>query len=196
MQKIKKIGLACLGSVVLAACQQSADGLLTLPSVNDSSTNTPAMPIQNALDKGMQSLDLPLYPHVNSGDSGVLSDVEQAKKLDENLKKSYARQAAKRTDICPKMLEFEVDNHVTTRQNEHMQTNKCEYIVYVQKNQRLDVVLDNTNMYAKLVSPYIHEFNNGSYVAKKGGKHIIVVGYRGFHGMRAAENYDIAVRLD
>lgn len=115
--------------------------------------------------------------------------------IEDNISSSYARLAAKRADLCPKMLQKENDNPVMRRVNEVMVDNYCDYYLYPEVNQRLKVTLNTDQIEALLIVPLLHNFANGDYIIDSYDKHVIRLTYIGPNYRPQRLNYDVAIEI-
>lgn len=116
-----------------------------------------------------------------------------ARQVAKAVQESKARLASEATDICPKLIEFSVDNHIVVRQNEKMERQKCKYYLYPDVDTILNVQIDNPSLKAAIVQPEYFNFANGTYRVSNNGKHVIEISYKEHHGDRSAESYNIRV---
>lgn len=116
--------------------------------------------------------------------------------LEESLRNSYARQAAKRADICPKLLQREFDTNVIRRRNDIMIDNYCDYFIYPQPGQRIKVISNNDKLKLMLIMPTLHDFANGAYSVVSTQKHIIRLTYNGIANRPSSLSYDVEVIVE
>ena len=115
--------------------------------------------------------------------------------IEDNISNSYARLAAKRADLCPKMLQKEIDSDVMERVNEVMVDNHCDYYLYPEVNQRLVITLNTDQVEALLIVPTLHNFANGDYLVDSYDKHLIRLVYNGQNYKPARLNYDVSIEV-
>lgn len=120
----------------------------------------------------------------------------EAHALEENLRNSYARRAANHTDICPKLLQKQVDSSEIIRSNDIMFDQHCDYFIYPQPGQHILVRSNNSLLEALLISPELHSFNNGGYIATSSQKHIIRISYNGIAHDPSPVSYDVVVKIE
>ncbi|MDO5768448.1 MAG: hypothetical protein Q4P13_03005 [Psychrobacter sp.] len=121
---------------------------------------------------------------------------DDALMVEENLRNSYARLAAQRNDICPKLLQRDVDTNVIQRSNDIMIDNHCDYYIYPQPGQFIKAQSDNDQLKILLVAPVMHDFANGSFRVVTSQKHVIRVAYDGITHKPEAMRYSVSVILD
>ena len=115
--------------------------------------------------------------------------------IEDNIINSYARLAAKRADLCPKILQKESDSDVMERVNEVMVDNYCDYYLYPEVNQRLKVTLNTDQIEALLIVPTLHNFANGGYLVESYDKHVIRLNYIGSNYKPERLNYDVTIEV-
>ena len=120
----------------------------------------------------------------------------EAAALEESLRNSYARRAANYTDVCPKLLQKEVDSSEIIRSNDVMFDKHCDYFIYPQPGQNILVSSNNSLLEALLISPDLYSFNNGPYVAKSSRKHVIRLSYNGSARKPNPVSYDVVVKIE
>lgn len=99
--------------------------------------------------------------------------------IEDNISNSYARLAAKRADLCPKMLQKALNHNLIERVAEVMIEDHCDYYLYPEVNQRLAVTLNTDQIEALLIVPTLHNFANGDYLVDSYDKHVIRLVYNG-----------------
>lgn len=119
----------------------------------------------------------------------------EAQEVEDNIVNSYARLAAKRADICPKLLQKQVDNHIIKRSSEVMVNNHCDYFLYPRVGERIAVSLDNNQLEALLIVPTIHDFANGDYEVAAYDKHVIRLSYNGATYKPKRLSYDVSIKV-
>lgn len=115
--------------------------------------------------------------------------------IEDNIINSYARLAAKRADLCPKMLQKERDIDVMQRVNEVMVDDHCDYYLYPEVSQRLKVTLNTDQIEALLIVPLLHNFANGDYLVESYDKHVIRLNYIGSNYKPERLNYDVVIEV-
>lgn len=123
-------------------------------------------------------------------------ELTEAEALEESLRNSYARRAANHTDICPKLLQKQVDSSEIIRSNDIMFDQHCDYFIYPQPGQHILVRSNNSLLEALLISPDLHSFNNGGYIATSSRKHIIRISYNGIAHDPSPVSYDVVVKIE
>lgn len=118
---------------------------------------------------------------------------QEADALREKLKNSYARLAAERADVCPKLLQKDVDSSVIRRSNDVMIDDHCDYFIYPQPGQRIQVVSSSDQIETLLVAPALHNFANGDYRILSSQKHIIRLAYDGAERKPNTMRYSVSV---
>jgi|GEM_PF-6937525 hypothetical protein len=116
--------------------------------------------------------------------------------LEESLRNSYARLAAKHNDVCPKLLQKEVDSSEIVRSNDVMFDKHCDYFIYPQPGQHILVTSNNALLEALLISPEMYSFKNGDYIAKSSRKHVIRITYNGIAHQPKPVSYDVVVTIE
>ncbi|WP_299184767.1 hypothetical protein [uncultured Psychrobacter sp.] len=119
----------------------------------------------------------------------------EAANIEDNIKNSYARLAANRTDICPKLLQKDMGSSNIERVDEVMVDDYCDYFLYLDTGQRLDVDVDNRQIEALLIVPTIHNFANGEYQVASYNKHVIRLAYNGATYKPERLSYDVAITV-
>lgn len=115
--------------------------------------------------------------------------------IEDNISNSYARLAAKRADLCPKMLQKENDNPIMERVNEVMVDDHCDYYLYPEVSQRLKVTLNTDQIEALLIVPLLYNFANGDYIVDSYDKHIIRLTYTGPTYKPERLKYNVAIEV-
>lgn len=115
--------------------------------------------------------------------------------IEDGINNSYARLASKHADICPKLLQKDVDNNTIKRSAEVMVDNYCDYFLYPQTGQHIAVALDNQQIEALLIVPTLHDFANGDYQVASYDRHVIRLAYNGVTYKPQRLVYDVAVTV-
>lgn len=115
--------------------------------------------------------------------------------IEDNITNSYARLAAERADICPKLLQKDMGNNDIKRVAEVMVNDYCDYFLYLNTGQRLDVDVDNRQIEALLIVPTIHNFANGEYEVTSYDKHVIRLAYNGATYKPERLSYDVEITV-
>lgn len=121
--------------------------------------------------------------------------LQNADKIEENITNSYARLAAKRSDVCPKLIQEEVGRQVIERDAEVMIDNHCDYFLYPREGQKISVSVNNSQVEALLIVPMLHNFANGNYQVESYDKHVIRLAYKGATYKPKKFVYDVAVTV-
>ncbi|WP_201592567.1 MULTISPECIES: hypothetical protein [unclassified Psychrobacter] len=125
-------------------------------------------------------------PNVNASD---------AKDIEENIKNSYARLAAKRPDVCPKLLQKNVDDDTIVRTAEVMISNYCDYYLYLERGQSINIDINTDQIETLLIVPTMHNFANGSYQVESYDKHVIRLNYVGVTHKPERLSYDVNITI-
>lgn len=120
---------------------------------------------------------------------------QQQQEIECNIKNSYARLAAERTDICPKLLQKDINSNIIQRVSEVMVDDYCDYFLYLDGGQYVDISLDNRQIEALLIVPTIHDFANGKYKVASYDKHVIRLAYNGATYKPERLNYDVEITI-
>lgn len=144
--------------------------------------NNPAVE-SSAVIKAKQSIDR----------SRMQQTQQEAEAVREKLKNSYARLAAERADVCPKLLQKDVDSSVIRRSNDVMIDDHCDYFIYPQPGQRIQVLSSSDQIETLLVAPALHNFANGDYRVLSSQKHIIRLAYDGATRKPNTMRYSVSV---
>lgn len=115
--------------------------------------------------------------------------------IEDNITNSYARLAAERADICPKLLQKDMGDNEIKRVAEVMVSDHCDYFLYLNTGQQLDVNVDNRQIEALLIVPTLHDFANGDYKVISYDKHIIRLAYNGATYKPERLSYDVAITV-
>lgn len=119
----------------------------------------------------------------------------EAANIEDDITNSYARLAAKRADICPKLLQKDMGSSNIERVDEVMVDDYCDYFLYLDTGQRLNVNIDNRQIEALLIVPTIHNFANGEYEVASYDKHVIRLAYNGATYRPERLSYDVAITV-
>lgn len=115
--------------------------------------------------------------------------------IEDNIKNSYARLASNHTDICPKLLQKDVDNNTIKRSAEVMVDNHCDYFLYPKTGQHIAVDVKDDKIEALLLVPTLHNFANGNYQVASYDKHLIRLAYNGATYKPERFSYDVAITI-
>ncbi|MDN6275613.1 MAG: hypothetical protein ACTHYX_03600 [Psychrobacter sp.] len=119
----------------------------------------------------------------------------QDEKIESSIQNSYARLASKRSDICPKLIQKEVDTQVVERNSEVMVNSYCDYFLYPTEGQDISVSVNDRRIEALLIIPTIYDFANGDYAVESYDKHVIRLSYDGATYKPANLVYDVVVTV-
>lgn len=128
-------------------------------------------------------------------DSGSDKNLQDAKDIQNNIKNSYARLASKRSNICPKLIQEEIDSQVIERTEEVMVDNHCDYFLYPRNGQHISVSTNDSQIEALLIVPTLHDFANGDYQVSSYDKHVVRLSYNGATYKPEHFVYDVAVTV-
>lgn len=120
---------------------------------------------------------------------------QNAAEIEENIRNSYARLAAKRSDVCPKLLQKSVDDETIIRSAEVMLFDYCEYYVYPEVGQRIAITINTDKIETLLMTPSVHNFADGAYQVDSYGKHIIRLNYIGVKYKPERLQYDLTMKI-
>lgn len=115
--------------------------------------------------------------------------------IEDNINNAHARLAAQHVDICPKLLQQDLDSKVIERIAEVMTAEHCDYFLYLRVGQHIDVALNNDRIEALLIVPTIHNFANGDYEVVSYDKHVIRLTYDGVTRMPERLHYDMVITV-
>lgn len=115
--------------------------------------------------------------------------------IEENIKNSYARLAAKRADVCPKLIQKNRHENTIERTAEVMVDEHCDYFLYPHAGQRITVSVNNDQIEALLIVPILHNFADGQYPVTSYDKHVIRLSYNGATYKPERLNYDVAISI-
>lgn len=132
-----------------------------------------------------------------TGDTSANLDqkLQNAEEVEESIRNSYARLAAERTDLCPKLIQEEVGSQLIERTEEVMRDNYCDYFLYPRNGQSISVKVNDSKIEALLVVPMVHNFANGDYKVDSYDKHVIRLAYNGATYKPKNLMYDVAVTV-
>lgn len=115
--------------------------------------------------------------------------------IEDNINNSYARLASNHADICPKLLQKDVDNNAIERSAEVMVDNHCDYFLYLRTGQHIAVNLNNNQIEALLIVPTLHNFADGDYQVASYDKQVIRLAYNGMAYKPERFTYDVAITV-
>ncbi len=124
------------------------------------------------------------------------NSLNDAQAIEESLRNSYARKAANRADICPKLVQRELDTNVIRRVNDIMIDNYCDYFLYPQPGQNIQVTSNNNQLELLLIAPELYDFANGAYLVTSAQKHVIRLQYDGAAHRPKEISYDVEIIID
>ncbi len=93
--------------------------------------------------------------------------------------KHHESLASKHNNICPKLLQQQVDISVIRRSQEHLKGEYCDYYLYPKKGQFLNATSKSSALDIYLRMPYLHDFSTGKYLVQNNNRHVIRVSYAG-----------------
>lgn len=134
--------------------------------------------------------------HQSSATSNI--DAKRQKEIDaieDNINNSYARLASKRDDVCPKLIQQSIGSSQVSRSAEVMTADYCDYYLYPQSGQTLNVTVNDSRLEALLVVPIFHDFDNGSYHVTSYDKHVIRISYNGATYKPERLSYDVTISV-
>ncbi len=120
---------------------------------------------------------------------------KNAEAVKENVENYHAQLAAERSNVCPKLIQREVDSDVIERSQEVMSGDYCDYFLYPNAGQSISVTTDNSDLKILLVVPTMHDFANGDYKVKSYDKHVIRLSYNGFTYRPENLTYDVDITV-
>ncbi len=135
---------------------------------------------------------------VNTTDNQAAIELQKKRDLaeiEDNINNSYARLAAQRTDICPKLLQKDIDNNVIERVQEVMVDDYCDYYLYPQVDQHIAVSVNDDKIEALLIVPTLHNFADGDYKVDSYDKHVIRLAYNGASYKPERFSYDVKIEM-
>ncbi|WP_350557673.1 hypothetical protein [Psychrobacter sp. CAL346-MNA-CIBAN-0220] len=115
--------------------------------------------------------------------------------IEDNIENSYARLAAQHPDICPKLIQKDIDNNEIQRLAEVMVNNYCDYFLYLRTGQNIMVSVDNNQIDALLIVPVLHDFANGAYEVTSYDKHVIRLSYNGASYKPERLSYNVTINI-
>lgn len=118
-----------------------------------------------------------------------------AAQIEDNIKNSYARLAAERADICPKLIQKNKGNNIINRASEIMVGDYCDYFLYLREDQRLAVETNDIQIEVLLIVPTLYDFANGDYQVKSFDKHVVRLSYNGASYKPERLNYDVTMTV-
>lgn len=139
-------------------------------------------------------------PDADSADNQVatLSQDKQQNVADieDNINNSYARLAADRVDICPKLLQKEIDRNAIERTGEVMRNDYCDYFLYPRKGQKIAITVNHSQIEALLIVPTLHNFADGDYRVESYDKHVVRLAYNGATYKPQNLSYDVSIDIE
>lgn len=115
--------------------------------------------------------------------------------IENNIKNSHARLAAKRSDICPKLLQKDVGKNTIERMAEVMVDEHCDYYLYPHIGQQIAITINNSQIEALLIVPALHNFADSDYQVASYDKHVIRLSYSGATHKPKRLNYDVTISV-
>lgn len=125
-------------------------------------------------------------PNLNASDS---------ENIEENIRNSYALLAAKRSDVCPKLLQKNIDDDTIVRTAEVLISDYCDYYLYPKAGQSIDINVNSDQVETLLIVPTIHNFANGAYQVQSYDKHVIRLNYVGATYKPERLSYDVNITI-
>lgn len=119
----------------------------------------------------------------------------EAENIEENIKNSYALLAAKRPDICPKLLQKNVDDDTIVRTAEVLIADHCDYYLYPETGQSIAININSDQIETLLIVPTMHNFANGPYQVQSYDKHVIRLNYVGVTHKPERLSYDVNITI-
>lgn len=119
----------------------------------------------------------------------------EAENIEENIKNSYALLAAKRPDICPKLLQKNVDDDTIVRTAEVLISDHCDYYLYPETGQSIAININSDQIETLLIVPTMHNFANGPYQVQSYDKHVIRLNYVGVTHKPERLSYDVNITI-
>lgn len=138
-------------------------------------------------------------PELSTGtNTDIESAIHQKKQqeiahIEESIKNSYALIASERPDVCPKLVQKDVDDNTIKRSAEVMTDNHCDYFLYPQSGQHISVIINNDQIEALLIVPALHDFADGNYQVASYDKHVIRLAYNGTTYKPQRLTYDVEI---
>lgn len=120
---------------------------------------------------------------------------QEAKEVEESIRNSYARLAAERNNVCPKLIQEEVGSRTIERTAEVMIDDYCDYFLYPRSGQLISVGVNDSRIEALLIVPMLHNFANGDYKVESYDKHVIRLAYNGATYKPKDLIYDVDVTI-
>ena len=146
----------------------------------------------SALFIGMQ-LAACSSPEMTGNDEHRRRQQQEVAAIKSSIDDYHARLASNRADVCPKLVEQTVDRAAIKRVAEVMTADYCDYYLYPNTNQSIDVKVNNDQIEAVLLVPTIHDFANGPYTVTSYDKHVIRLSYEGPASEAKNITYDVDI---
>ena len=127
--------------------------------------------------------------------SVVEPNQKDSAQIEDSITNSYARLAAKRTDVCPKLIQKNKGSNIINRVSEVMVNDHCDYFLYLREGQRITVNPNNSQIEALLIVPALHNFANGGYKVESFDKHVIRLAYNGADIKPKRLSYDVKITV-
>ena len=124
-----------------------------------------------------------------------LARQKNAEMVKERVQNYHAQIAAERSNVCPKLVQREVDNDLIQRTQEVMNGDYCDYFLYPNESQTISATTDNDDLRISLVVPTMYDFANGDYQVESYDKHVIRVEYNGLSYRPENLTYDVDIRV-
>ncbi len=127
--------------------------------------------------------------------SVVEPNQQDSAQIEDSITNSYARLAAKRTDVCPKLIQKNRGSNIINRVSEVMVNDHCDYFLYLREGQLIAVNTNNSQIEALLIVPALHNFANGDYKVESFDKHVIRLAYNGADIKPERLNYNVKITV-
>lgn len=134
-------------------------------------------------------------PEMTDNDEHRRRQQQEVAAIKRSINDYHARLASNRADVCPKLVEQTVDRAVINRSAEVMTDDYCDYFLYPNTNQSIDVMVNNDQIEAVLIVPSIHDFANGPYTVTSYDKHVIRLSYEGPASEAKNITYDVDILI-
>lgn len=130
-----------------------------------------------------------------NANASYINEATQPADIEDHIINSYARLAAKRSDVCPKLLQQGISTDSIERSDEVLTDNHCDYFLYPKSGEHITVQLDDSRIEALLIVPTLHNFANGEYVVDSYDKHVIRMSYNGLEYKPKDLKYDVTIKV-
>ena len=123
----------------------------------------------------------------------IIAEEQNTDNIEENIRNAHARLAAKHSDICPKLLQKNVDDETIVRSAEVMVYDYCEYYLFPEVGQSIAITINTDQIETLLSVPSVHNFANGAYQVNSYDKHVIRLNYIGVQYKPERFQYDLTM---